>query len=334
MSTTDAILSLYNESIPFEKVYKNYNLHTLPSWVRNNISEARVYGTQNRCIILPDGRKYHMDNPLNDMCGRDWTIFINSVFSTCYPTRGKESYAHEIRKIHPSPKPPQLMKELIEFFTKENELVFDSFMGVGGTLLGAALCNRRAVGIEINSTYIDAYKKAAKSLQLPLYNTFQGDCLEIIASTSKMTKLIKDDEISLMLIDPPYSNMMSRKKTGGDISVYGKTSTPFSDDERDLGNMSKEEFLLALQNSVKLTLPYIKFRGYVLVFIKDLQPNKKEINMLHAEVASILNEIPELNYKGMKIWADKSTKPYPYGYPFSFVANQIHQYILIFRKEK
>jgi len=132
----------------------------------------------------------------------------------------------------------------------------------------------------------------------------------------------------------PHIYTVSLDKSLKDKLDYGKTSTPFSDDERDLGNMPKEEFLLALQNSVKLTLPYIKFRGYVLVFIKDFQPDKKEINMLHAEVASILNEIPELNYKGMKIWADKSTKPYPYGYPFSFVANQIHQYILIFRKEK
>ena len=44
---------------------------------------------------------------------------------------------HHIRKIHPTPKPPQLMRDLIQFFTKEGELVFDTFMGVGGTLLGA-----------------------------------------------------------------------------------------------------------------------------------------------------------------------------------------------------
>ena len=61
---------------------------------------------------------------------------------------------------------------------------------------------------------------------------------------------------------------------------------------------------------------------------------EKSLNMLHYEVAAALNEIPNLHYKGMKIWADESTKPYPYGYPFSFVANQIHQYILVFRKEK
>ena len=96
---------------------------------------------------MPDGQKYHLDNSLNDMNGRDWTLFINSVFATRYPTLGAEGYAHEIRKIHPTPKPPQLMRDLILFFTKENEIVFDAFMGVGGTLLGAALAKRRAFGM-------------------------------------------------------------------------------------------------------------------------------------------------------------------------------------------
>lgn len=86
--------------------------------------------------------------------------------------------------------------------------------------------------------------------------------------------------------------------------------------------------------AMNLSKSYIKFRGYIVVFIKDLQPSKKETNLLHAEVIDRINEIPNVYYKGMKIWSDESTKLYPYGYPFCFVANQIHQYILVFRKEK
>ena len=37
---------------------------------------------------------------------------------------------------------------IINFFTKENEYVLDYFMGVGGTLLGASLSNRNALGID------------------------------------------------------------------------------------------------------------------------------------------------------------------------------------------
>lgn len=325
---------LYSESEPFLSAHPDYDLSTLPSWVSENIEVARVYGSGKKGIILPDGRKYHLDNRLNDMTGREWTFFINSVFSTRYPTSGKEAYAHHIRKIHPTPKPPQLMRGLIEFFTKEHELVFDPFMGVGGTLLGAALCGRTAAGIDLNQTYIDAYHAAASELSLQDFKTECGDCLSVLQDKAKMEELTSSFPISLLLFDPPYSNMMSKEKTGADIVVYGKTATPFSDSEYDLGNMERPLFLSKLREAVGSALPYIKFRGYIVLFIKDLQPNKKQPNLLHADVVNELNKIPNIYYKGMKIWADESTKLYPYGYPFSFVANQIHQYILVFRKEK
>lgn len=325
---------LYSESEPFLSAHPDYDTAALPSWVSENIDAARVYGGGKKGIILPDGRKYHLDNHLNDMTGKEWTFFINSVFSTHYPTNGKEAYAHHIRKIHPSPKPPQLMRDLIQFFTKEHELVFDTFMGVGGTLLGAALCGRTAAGIDLNQQYIDAYHRAADELELPAFPTKCGDSVSLLRDGGVVDGLTSGKPISLLLIDPPYSNMMSREKTGADIAVYGKTATPFSHSEYDLGNMPRPLFLSRLRESVESALPYIKFRGYAVVFIKDLQPSKKEPNLLHADVVNELNRIPNLYYKGMKIWADESARLYPYGYPFSFVANQIHQYILVFRKEK
>ena len=171
-------------------------------------------------------------------------------------------------------------------------------------------------------------------LELPVFPTVCGDSIAILDDKSLMDSLLGGKKISLVLIDPPYANMMSREKTGADISVYGKAATPFTESDRDLGNMGRAEFLEALKCSIEKTLPYIKFRGYIVVFIKDLQPSKKETNLLHAEVIDRINEIPNVYYKGMKIWSDESTKLYPYGYPFCFVANQIHQYILVFRKEK
>ena len=326
--------NLYEKSVPLLKIYPDYNELNLPRWVRENINTAHVYGNNKKGVILQDGRKYHLDNRLNDLTGKEWTLFINSVFSTHYPTKGKESFAHNIRKIHPSPKPPQLMRDLIAFFTKENEFVFDTFMGVGGTLLGAALCNRKAAGIDLNPNFIKAYKEASKQLGLQEYKTLCGDSLKLLQKSKIINSLISNNKISLLLIDPPYANMMSKEKTGSDIAIYGKTSTPFTDLDSDLGNMERDLFLLKLKESIELTLPYIKFRGYIVVFIKDIQPKKKELNLLHAEVINAINKIPNIYYKGMKIWADESSKLYPYGYPFSFVANQIHQYILVFRKEK
>ena len=335
MSTTEIRnIEVYKNALPLLDIYPEYQTLNLPTWVLENIENARVYGNKKRGVILEDGRKYHLDNKLNSMTGRDWTIFINSVFTTHYPTRGKEGYAHEIRKVHPTPKPPQLMRDIIQFFSKEEELIFDYFAGVGGTLLGAALCGRKAAGIELNQSYVEAYHSAAKELELQDFDVVQGDALEILDNDDMMENLTNGEKISLVLIDPPYSNMMSKEKTGADISVYGNIATPFTSEETDLGNMSRDDFLNTLKRSVDLVWKYVKTEGYIVVFIKDLQPSKKELNLLHAEVIQKLNEIEKLHYKGMKIWADTSAKMYPYGYPYSFVANQIHQYILVFRKEK
>ena len=81
--------TLYDESDSFLSVYPDYDLTKLPKWVSENIETVRVYGNSKKGIILPDGRKYHLDNKLNDMTGREWTFFINSVFSTHYPTNGR-----------------------------------------------------------------------------------------------------------------------------------------------------------------------------------------------------------------------------------------------------
>lgn len=324
----------YNSGEKFYSVYPEYNLDKLPSWIREHIDDARVIGNTKQTVILPDGRKYQLNNTLNHMSGGEWTYFINSVFNTAYKTSGEDSFAHKIRKIHPTPKPPQLMRDIIQFFTKEGELVFDYFMGVGGSLLGAGVCERKAIGIDLNPEYINAYKRAANEIGVPVFKCYEGDCLEILSDEDRMKFILGDEEISLVLIDPPYGNMMSREKTGADIKVYGNIATPFTDSDKDFGNLELELFFDKLKESIEDVIPYIKKRGHIVIFIKDLQPDGKNTNLLHAEIVRKLNEISNLNYKGMKIWADQTAKLFPYGYPFSFVANQIHQYILIFRKEK
>ena len=304
----------------------------LPHWVQKNLDSAVLIGNSYKTIQLGDGRKYSLDNEINDLDSAEWIKNLCSVINTRYSTKGEDSFAHDIRKVHPTPKPPQLMRDLIKFFTKENDMVFDYFMGVGGSLLGAALCNRRGAGIDLNAKYVDYYKKAATKLNLPVFPCLVGDSNEILNDNSKVSSLLNDEKASLILIDPPYANMMSKPKTGADIVVYGNVATPFTDFDSDLGNCSYHEFLIMLKNIVSKSIKYLKSKGYLIIFCKDMQPKKKEPHLLHSDIVNALNEIPSLYFRGLKIWADQTVKLFPYGYPFDFVANQIHQYILIFRK--
>jgi DNA modification methylase len=99
----------------------------------------------------------HPRNKLNALTGKQWLYRSKSVLQTAYPS----AYGHKLRKRHGANKPPQLMRDLIEFFTKPGERVLDPFAGVGGTLIGASLCGRTALGIELNPEWTAVYGKVS-----------------------------------------------------------------------------------------------------------------------------------------------------------------------------
>ena len=142
-----------------------------------------------------------------------------------------------LEKYIPVPSHLNLWKKLIRFFSKENELVFDPFCGVGGTLLGASLCNRRAIGIDLNNDYLNIYQEASNFLNLTIQTT--------IHHNSKFLDKIEDlkkVEFDLILTDPPYGDMMARKKTGEAAKKkYDTSPTPFTDSKEDIGNLDLEE---------------------------------------------------------------------------------------------
>lgn len=316
------------------KILNKDQINKIPDWIKKNLNECKIVGKSKKVILTKDGKKFHLDNKLNDLPGNEWSYFLRSVINTRYSTSGEEGFAHHIRKIHPSPKPPQLMRDIIKFFTKDNEHILDYFMGVGGTLLGASLSKRKALGIDLSSKYINAYKKASKELKLKEQKTIKGDCLEILKEEKIIKEYLKKDQFSLIAIDPPYGDMMNRKKTGEAIKKNQSTeATPFTKNKKDLGNIDWSSFKNKFLETIHLSMPFLKDRGHYVVFIKDLQPKEGNINLLHSEIIEGMNKIKNLNYIGMKIWADESINLYPYGYPHSFVSNQLHQYIMIFRKK-
>lgn len=274
---------------------------------------------------------YDKRNQLNDLTGKEWVYFTNSVWITGYSPTAKENIGLKYRKIHPSPKPPALMAEIIEFFTKSDGKILDPFCGVGGTLLGAALAGgtRQAVGIELEEKYIEAYQKVCNTEAIQMMTMIHDDAQNMLHYPA-----IADTTFDLIIADPPYSDMMNKERTGQRKKLYNDSSPmPYSSQTADLGNMPLEEFYIALRKIMSLCFSRLKNKGYMVVFCKDFQPLPGQPNMLHADVVNELCKINGLVYRGMRIWHDQAMSLFPFGYPYSFVMNQIHQYILIFRKE-
>jgi site-specific DNA-methyltransferase (adenine-specific) len=66
---------------------------------------------------------------------------------------------NDSEKIHPTQKPVELLKTLIEIFTDEGDVVIDPCAGSGSTLVAAERLNRKAYGFEIKKNFHAAASK-------------------------------------------------------------------------------------------------------------------------------------------------------------------------------
>jgi DNA modification methylase len=268
----------------------------------------------------------HPKNKLNDLTGDKWIYLTQSVKKTQYP----KSFGFSLRKKHGANKPPELMKELILFFTKKSSTVLDPFSGVGGTLIGAALCGRKALGIEINPEWINIYKQVCETEKIPLKEIIEGNCLEI------MNELIATKrKFSLILTDPPYNINFNRTMCRGHYPNRNRQTDfkEFSNNVKDFSNCKTyEHYLDKIALFIEKSYELIFNEKYMIIITKNAYQNGKYI-LVNQDVAKIA-ETRGFRLKGEIIWHQNGVRLRPYGYPFCYVPNIIHHNILIFRKEK
>ena len=112
----------------------------------------------------------------------------------------------------------------------------------------------------------------------------------------------------------------------GDVICYlaEGDSTELQDAKKDLADLqAKYEEAVDAYNQTLLSsknLDILQSGGTSLpvkTYQQQVAGALEEVNA-QQDVVNELNKIPNLYYKGMKIWADESTKLYPYGYPFAW----------------
>jgi len=64
---------------------------------------------------------------------------------------------------HPTEKPIDILRQMVESSSVMGETVYDPFAGSGSTLIAAALEGRKAVGCEIEERYCEAAAKRFES---------------------------------------------------------------------------------------------------------------------------------------------------------------------------
>lgn len=266
---------------------------------------------------MPDPR-----NTLNDLTNTEWMFFTRSVWITTYPNE----LGFELRKKQGGNKPPRLMKDLIEFFTKKGDKVLDPMSGVGGTLIGCALANRVGLGIELNKEWADIYERVCKQEGIEKLEIMIGDCLEVLDK-------LPENSFDFVVIDPPYREDVRWDRTMCNETYATRIANVperFSSSEKDFGNiMNYSQFLakiLLLSRKVKRVL---KKEKYFVVFCKDEYQNG-EFREKSSSMVEIIRKAG-FQWKGKITWYQAGAKLRPYGVPYSYVPNITDQKILVFR---
>jgi len=262
-----------------------------------------------------------MGEQLNKLTGKTWLQYSFSIW------RDMQKNQEEWKLKHPAMFPIKLAERLIEIFTnKPNQIILDPFMGSGSTLIAAQAMKMRGVGFEINKEYC---AMAKKRLDVIYKSIFEKASYEIFCDSAlDITKHLEKDSVDLTITSPPYWDILNRKRTADKKEIQN-----YSNSKQDFGNMDKyEDFLLSLQNVFKEVYHVTKPKRYCIVVVMDIRKNST-LYPLHTDVTKKMEEIGFI-LNDIVIW-DRQ-KEYnnmrPLGYPYSFIINKVHEYILIFKK--
>ena len=269
---------------------------------------------------------YSEDNRVNDLTGREWVFWTRSVITKPYPP----NLQHALRNRHGGQKPPDLCADLLRVFTKSGQLVLDPFMGVGGTLIGAARSGRTAVGVELNPQWVEIYRQVCAREGIVEQEAIVGDSRTVLPGLS-------DKVFDCVLTDVPYWSMDTVSRSRGSFKKVGSAARPVRASKLSpfqAGSFaSKAEWLQRMGEIFGLAAGLLKPSGYLLTFIGDMYRDN-EYHCLSAELAGVLARIPGLVWKASLVWYDVSKKLHLYGYQYSYIPSLIHQNILVFRREK
>jgi DNA modification methylase len=76
-----------------------------------------------------------------------------------YPLDDVQPWEYSGNRIHPTEKAVSILMPLIRSFSHPGDVVLDAFSGSGSTLVAAALCGRRYVGIELKTEYVELARR-------------------------------------------------------------------------------------------------------------------------------------------------------------------------------
>lgn len=258
---------------------------------------------------------------LNELDGKTWQRHSISVWDI---VKSKE----EAKLRHPAMFPKELCQRLLEIYTRKGDTVLDPMMGSGSAVIAARDMERKGIGFDINPDFIDLVKKRLAQQKLVQLAVEEPDIY--CEDAHNLLKYVKPNSVDFVITSPPYWNIHTRKRTAD----Y-KKPRPYSTMEGDLGNIVIfDEFMNELKSAFRKVHTVLKYGKKCVIIVMDIRQGSNFFPF-HMDISNMMTEIGFI-LEDIIIWDRK--KEYnnlrPLGYPYVFIVNKIHEYILIFGKDR
>lgn len=317
-------LPAYRHPLNHYRLYKKTDLLILAP-TRKTTDDKGGATTPEPAMVKDDTGNYDPRNTLNDLTAKQWLPETISVWTQ--RGLGASHPDAQIERQHPAPFSFTDVGRLIGLFTKSGQTVLDPFAGVGSTLKACALSGRLGIGFELNPRYSALADQRLNTEVADFFATSRqvmktGDARELIGT-------LEPNTIDFLVTSPPYWNILHKEdhKARQERKQHD-LDTKYSNDPRDLGNIHDyDAFLGELACILGGCRDALKYKKYMAVIVSDFR-DKSRFVMFHADLANELQR-RGLELRGITVLHQKHKRIFPYGYPYAFVPNIHHQYIII-----
>jgi len=270
-------------------------------------------------------------NKLNDLSAKEWIQETKSfVFQKGL---GNASPEARYEKMHPAPFSFTDVVRLIRFFTKRKGKVLDPFVGIGSTIKACREIDREGFGIELSLEWCEVTR--TRLLEEANYTIDQKHL--ICGDSRDVRRFFDDGFFDFIVTSPPYWNILDKKDHKANARARDGHATKYSDNDLDLGNVADYGVFLDELCRILLDCYFVlKPGGYMCVVVSDFR-HKSQFVAFHADLIERLTNrtlAKHFELKGIKILLQNAKRLFPYGYPFAYVENIHHQYILILQRCK
>jgi hypothetical protein len=128
-------------------------LKNLCVWVKDNCGMGSLYRSQHELVfVFKQGRGSHRNNVQLGQFGRNRSNVWHYPGANSFARCGEEG---NLPALHPTVKPAAMVADAILDCSARGDIVLDSFLGSGTTVIAAERTGRRCYGLELDPAYVD-----------------------------------------------------------------------------------------------------------------------------------------------------------------------------------